>query len=201
MIHTADNNPENYATNTWYADCADLDGGENFAGAVEDFYGALATMYPETVKSTGHSWKLYDMDDPEPRTPAAIGTFDFPVSTSGNPLPPEVAMVMSFQAPPESGINQGRRRGRIYLGPLGVTNLGNDGRPASGRITQLKNAGEDLQDASDAASDWVWCVYSRAQVADGENPVSFVESGWVDNEFDTQRRRGWKATSRSVWPP
>lgn len=40
-----------------------------------------------------------------------------------------------------------------------------------------------------------WLIHSRV----GAGSFSAVETGWVDNAMDTQRRRGPKATSRYTW--
>jgi hypothetical protein len=39
-----------------------------------------------------------------------------------------------------------------------------------------------------------WAVYSRVGLA-----MSVINHGYVDNEWDTQRRRGLDATSRELW--
>jgi hypothetical protein len=49
--------------------------------------------------------------------------------------------------------------------------------------------------ASNAQGQWKWAVYSTVNMT-GVN----VAAGWVENAFDTQRRRGRIATIRSVFP-
>jgi hypothetical protein len=41
----------------------------------------------------------------------------------------------------------------------------------------------------------LWGVHSRKN-----NNINAVTNGWIDNEFDTQRRRRILATARTLWP-
>jgi hypothetical protein len=101
---------------------------------------------------------------------------------------------LSFQGTPLSGTPQSRRRGRIYFGPFRTSGLNTQGRPAAGLITSLVNAGDALLAASDAAANWQWVIWS---------PTTGLEvgvaNGWVDDEFDTQRRRGRVPTARTTF--
>jgi hypothetical protein len=102
---------------------------------------------------------------------------------------------LSFQGAPESGVSQARKRGRVFIGPLRSSLIGADGRPSPATVSLFAAEGEDLLDASNAATTWSWTVHSATT---GDNSV--VTNGWCDNEFDTQRRRGRIATSRTVFP-
>jgi len=137
---------------------------------------------------------------------------------AGQPLPQEVALCMSFKSADEDGPLR-RRRGRIYIGPLGEAHnaeaVDGAGRPTEVLINAINFAASRLQDqASDIATEPVgsstpWVVYSRPTTdawnathpGDERLSGSFhrVTDGWVDNEWDTQRRRGLKATTRSTW--
>jgi len=183
------------STNTWSAVTAPADFGTVFKDSVLIFYQAIASMYPNTVRQNNHVWKLYDRADPEPRAPKSMGTFNFTVAPTIGPAPPEVAMCLSFQGTQISGIPQARRRGRVYIGPLRASTIDGNGRPAVANITQLRNAGEALRVASAAAAAWDWVVWSTVM----QEPAPVV-NGWVDDEFDTQRRRGRVPTVRTVFP-
>ena len=194
-LGTADNNPSNYITNTWA--CAAIGDTEcqDFVSALITFYRSCTTLFPSTIRQNNHIFKAYDMLDPEPRAPRLEGTWNFTTAPASDPLPPEVAMCLSFQAPKVSGVPQARRRGRVYIGPLRSI-VSSGGRPSSSAITTLRDAGEALRAAGVAsAGDWNWAVYSTVLGGTAD-----VTSGWVDDEFDTQRRRGRLPTTRNVFP-
>lgn len=125
-----------------------------------------------------------------------------PPAAGGNEFPLEVSMCISFVGgdPATTGHEPvRRRRGRFFVGPLNSFPL-----TASGDLPVIKPAViESLGEAAKrmAAANFdtgltpvFWSVYSRASRA-----LSRVETGWVDNEFDTQRRRQVAATSRFLW--
>jgi hypothetical protein len=106
-------------------------------------------------------------------------------------------LCLSFQAVKVSGQTQARRRGRVYIGGLGiVTTAGTTNSfpvPTGQVVTNLVNAAQNLgNDAPDA--NWSWVVYSRAN-----DIVVNVDNGWVDNAFDTQRRRGNAPSQRETF--
>lgn len=124
-------------------------------------------------------------------------------------LPAEVAIVASFHGDltdiPETAANPtpppaiirpaSRRRGRIYLGPLN-TAAGAQGGPNNDLLLSTVSAVvvaamADLEADND---DLQWVVYSPTG---GE--LHQVVGGYVDNAFDTQRRRGSAATARFSW--
>ena len=117
-------------------------------------------------------------------------------------LPLEVALVASVRstlAPATGGalLPLQRRTGRIYLGPLNQNAVGSDTTsgyplPSTQFRTDLSRACYDLSTGDMDQSDWV--IYSRAARA-----CSAITNGWVDNAWDTQRRRGTDPTSRTSW--
>lgn len=182
------------ATNTWAitaVDVAQLNG--VVFDTLQNFYIGLQSIFPNTVRQDDHLLKAYNRANAIPRAPVAQRRFNFPGVPGGAPLPPEVSMCMSFQGNQVSGQAQARRRGRVYLGPIRQDRVGTDGRPTAGLITTIRDAGDYLVDAS-AAATWQWEVWSTVN-----NAAAAVTNGWVDNEFDTQRRRGRVATSRSTF--
>lgn len=128
-----------------------------------------------------------------------VDTWTLPAAGSGGTsvsLPLECAVVNSFKNDSETTVPAARRRGRIFLGPLDIISFSTTGPyPAiqSGCMDTLAQASEALRDAA-AAIDCPWCVWSRA---DGQ--LYPVESGFINNEFDTQRRRAADATMRTTW--
>lgn len=178
------------------------------AQAISDFFNvqpaggsnAMASFFSNEMAQNGHEVKFYRMSDPEPRVPIGVFPFNFAFAINGDPLPGEVALCLSFQGEKVSGLPQARRRGRIYVGRLDK-DCSTSGRPSSALVTNLKSAGAALLAASDAAPDWSWHVYSPTQQQTSGGWLSTaVENGWVDNAFDTQRRRGLAPTSRTLWP-
>ena len=182
-------------TNTWSVDALNLTQLGNFESALVVLYRALISIYPNTVRQNTHQIKSYNRADPKPRAPVTNSTWNFLAPTTGSPLPPEVSICGSFQAPPASGIPQSRRRGRVYFGPLNSSTLDAAGRPAPGIITTIRGGLEALRVSSAAAADWKWQVFST------RNLIGYtITNGWVDNEYDTQRRRGRIPITRTVFP-
>jgi hypothetical protein len=122
-------------------------------------------------------------------------------------LPNEVALCLSYQAVAISGESQARRRGRIFFGPLCNTantlSATGECRPSAALVTALCGAATLLATpAATAAGDLVhWAVYSPTTDLTETIDDAFqdVDNGWVDNSFDTQRRRGRDATARTTW--
>ena len=142
--------------------------------------------------------KAYNLIDPTPRAPV----YDAAMPLSGTPagstlIPPEAAVVASFQGDRISGTPQARRRGRVFLGGIGAgfTPAGSSAYPTLGVTTaaSICTAMENLS-LGTTANGWTWQVWSR--VSSAATPVT---NGWVDNAIDTQRRRGNAPTVRSTW--
>lgn len=185
---------EDAVVNTFSCAADDNAAAALFGTALSDRFKAYATQFPSTVRQNNHTVKIYDRADPEPRAPVVTQTWSFAAAPTGNPCPPEVAHCLSFQANPASGIPQARRRGRVYLGPLDANTIDTAGRPSSALMTATVAFGQALLDASDAAASWEWTVWSETNGA-----PYIITNGWADDEFDTQRRRGRKATFRQVF--
>nr|CRY97788.1 hypothetical protein [uncultured prokaryote] len=195
VIPTVDNVAANYATNTWHFFAATVGDLTSVFTALQDFYIVWAANLSELVRQTNWEFKAYDDDDPEPRAPVDTFSFNLSGAPSGDSLPTEVALVMSFQADPVSGTPQARRRGRVYLPFLDASTNDTTARPSSALLSAVETAGQGLLDDSIAGDpDWRWVT--RSKVAPG---YATVTNGWIDNEWDTQRRRGRDATSRSVF--
>lgn len=140
--------------------------------------------------------RMYAMADPTPRVPVYDAAFAIDSTLGSNGLPSEVALVLSFHATPLSGTPMARRRGRVYLGPLSSTVLttgASEVRPTADVITTWASAGKGLEAANTVAISWQ--VFSPTS-----GVASEVVGGWVDNAFDTQRRRGVAPAARTVFP-
>jgi len=201
--------PEDHCTNTWYFDCDDGNTETNcldvIDGILTTFYVALQDRISDHIV-TPLIAKHYDMRDPLPRVPKR--TTNIAISRAGvdGLLPNEVALCMSFQAAAASGVNQARRRGRIYIGPLSSTgNLSDtvgECRPSAALLADVAAAGTELLvNHALFSGSAKWAVYSPTTDITQSLDDSFndVANGWIDNAFDTQRRRGRDATARTLF--
>lgn len=199
VIPNDNNLAEDAVVNTWNFVALDGPGAiTEISDQLEDFYTAW-----QTYRSSAYQWqltrlKIYDQDEPAPRVPVYDAPLGLTADAAPNTLPHEVAICLSYQAERESGQNQARRRGRVYLGPFAsAANNTSDGRPATALVTALGVAARALLVASNSAPNSQWVVWSRT--APSPANTSAVDNGWIDNAFDTQRRRGMVASSRTVF--
>lgn len=126
-----------------------------------------------------------------------------PTSLTSTGVPTEVAAVLSFHGDlsgvlEESGSTRprARRRGRVYIGPLNSAGPTGSTPPyllGAGIQSVMRQAAVSMYDEADAAG-WTWSVWSRANAE-----LYPVVAGWTDDAPDTQRRRGPKATTRTVF--
>jgi hypothetical protein len=195
-LRPANNLPEDWVTNVWHFDDGEGTGTQHDAifAQLLDFYEVLRDYLPSVIAGTGHWMRMYRVSDPKPRAPIAEYEFVIP-APSGSPLPLEIAAVLSYEAAQISGVPQARRRGRVYLGPFNGGVIDTAGRFATAFLTTMTGAAEVILTASLASTTWKWSTHSQVLGTGAE-----VMSGWMDNEPDTQRRRGRTATSRVVFP-
>lgn len=130
--------------------------------------------------------RAYNMDEPEPRAPVgdvAENVGSYPVSTG----PREIALCLSFRGDPPL---TARRRGRIFL-PIYVSSFtAGTPRPNQTIQTAALAIADDLAALGGINVDWV--INSTG----GTERVA-VKHAWVDDEWDVQRRRGFRATART----
>lgn len=177
-----------------------LDGAAAFAditAAVDTFYAQLQDYLGQVLNSSAnaHHVRVYHLTEPEPRPPVYVGRFT--QGGTGTSLPSEVAVCTSLAAAMPAGARPARRRGRMFIGPLNTTAsqvVGGYARPSATFQGVLALATQNLSIALEGDL-WGLSVWSRA-----DNTLFRVVRGWVDNEWDTQRRRGPEPTARVVWP-
>jgi hypothetical protein len=128
-------------------------------------------------------------------------------------LPAEVAVCLSFHAdltnvaervpagpvgPAGDVLPRARLRNRTFLPFLSTTALQSTPsgvRPHGLLLAAMATGAAALRDeAGLAARDLAWCVYSKTT-----GNFSSVVGGWVDDAFDTQRRRGMDPGYREVF--
>jgi hypothetical protein len=201
--------PEDAIQNTWYFDGDDGNTEAEYIsaafGQLTAFYQAIdGTILSAHVNGTA-TCKAYNLRDAEPRVPVFTDTFTV-TPAGGSPLPNEVAMVLSFSADVGSGEVAARRRGRVFLGPVSIFNtaeLNGECVPGSTMLSTVATAAHDLavgEPLTTGSSKWaIFSPTTYAATSDYDASVFDVTHGWVDNAFDTQRRRGHAASTRTTW--
>lgn len=194
----------------------DAAGVANILGQLDDFYNTTAAGGLNPVNQwLGPSLaatpdavdvNFYDITGHLNGSAHGAPTFTDTLTIGGagtNGYPDEVAICVSFHSAFGADVEFGgggtrpraRDRGRIYLGPLN--------RDCGAQHITTKELQVDSQVATDIASsagallgdpDYTWCVWTRAGA--GLKPVT---AGWVDNAFDTQRRRGQAPSVRTTF--
>lgn len=202
--------PEDACVNVWHWWCLAADP----ADAIDDIHAGLDTFYAGlapgmTVNTfTGNiAYKYYDLSDPEPRSVIATRTSTGLDVGTGDGLPTECSICLSFGGAPGSGLNPRRRNGRVYLGPWSTgasTTITGFVNVASPTISDILGAAESLVAAGGVTA--AWSVFSPTTAgaapwdeATLEAATTWVTRGFVDNAFDTQRRRGTAATTRGTF--
>jgi hypothetical protein len=181
---------EDAATNTFHFDADTVADLADAYGSLLAFYQQLDNRLSNLIDENNVTVEWYRLSDTPPRAPVRLDTMTA-LAVGADEGVPEVALVLSFQGAKISGLPQNRRRGRVYLGPLADTA---EPRPTSTTIQSILPAGQGLLDASNLSTNWTWVQWSPT------NGIGIpVTDGWIDNEFDTQRRRGRKATARSTF--
>lgn len=196
--------PEDQYVNSWHFDHVEpvvISDYDNVRDMLRDFYNLIPASSTNSIASfmsnriqTPVIVRAYDLGDPMPRAPRYESTFNLATRATGDPLPEEVALVLSFERPRVSGVPQSRRRNRVYLGPFAETANGTDARPSLALRTVMARSARDMLDASNASVRWTWEVNSPTYGEHGP-----VVGGWVDDAWDTQRRRGQSSSSRLLW--
>lgn len=203
------NLPRDVAVNTFHfaMSTADDTGAGNVADDLIEFYntsagGATVANYLSaqiTRATNGCTVEFYDRAAPDGEPPFYAEAFTLGAAGSVNSLPAEVALCTSFVGQTTGDLPLRRRRGRVFIGPLAVgaleTGSGIVGNPTDQFVTTLSAATERLAEAyysSPGGIDFI--VFSRLSATGSK-----VARGWVDQEFDTQRRRQVRATQRTIW--
>lgn len=191
--------PTDVAVNVWSFNVADDTTGElSQVGAfLNTFYSAIVSYMSPLLDTENASVKGYVRTDAEPQVPRLSGPLVLGPSGTGDPLPEEVAVCLSFRGALVSGQVPARRRGRVFLGPLRgpVVQVG-----ASSRAEVAAGFQEDIEDAIVAATAELTTAGNAHTIWSQTNEENItVTDYWVDNAFDTQRKRGRAPTSRRTW--
>lgn len=198
--------PQDRVVNTfhfWSADATVIDTAtaNALADACKEVYQTAHTPGTSALQTklssklgTAATAKVYDLGETAPRVVKNSNqAFSISPATTGKPLPHEIALCLSYKSDLASGDVAARHRGRIYFGPFQDTVLASDGTPDSTIVNILAGIGSYLSNL-EPVTGWHWAVRSTA--ADASYTVT---NGWVDNAWDTQRRRGEDPTTRQLW--
>jgi hypothetical protein len=156
----------------------------DWAGLTDEWIAAFKTW--SGIGTTNQiNVKVYDVAGTPPNPPIVDKTVNANAVT-GVGSPREIACCLSFFA----GQNVKRKRGRLYvpfywLFPASAL----ADRPSSTVRAKVGELAQVLQDLGSVDIDW--SVWSKA---DGQ--AHAVSDWWVDDEWDTQRRRGLRPTAR-----
>lgn len=187
------NDPDQHASNTWYF--RGISSGQSegvdvtfITTALSTFYAAIDSTLPSAVFDGRTELLFYRMADPEPRVPIAQGTLaGFTPAAGANLFPSDVAVCLSYRADYVSGDARGRKRGRMYFGPLlastGTLVTDEGMRVAAGTRTTYTNAAAGIN-TSLAGSSVQWRMYSPTN---GDFP--FLVEASMNDQFDTRRSR------------
>jgi len=186
-LHNASGLPRDDSVNVLYFDVTAPDTHE---GVADDIAAAYVTLSPH-INSAFQTMtiKVYDPGQGPPKL--SKNYFFQPLGDAG---PTEVALCLSYKS--DDPGNPKRRRGRIYLPFKNNVSV----RPQAGQVTALLDFGDLLDDVGTFANTG-WKLKSRIGNGTPLNPAPTyhdINSISVDNEWDTQRRRGMRATARTT---
>lgn len=218
--------PADDVQNVWsFRHLTDADHGADateIASRLTAFYEDFTSNLSGSYSWASATLKIFDLQETAPRVPF----YEEPMpltggSTSGQDLPSEVALCLSFRGEVTSGVNPRRRRGRVYLGPW----RSGSGADFDAVLTGIQSAlvTSAAAELGGTTGDVEWCVYSpytHHGVPVGRNigettgsppepvfpevPANLFDSFtpvvhcWCDNAWDTQRRRGPAPSSRAT---
>lgn len=147
-----------------------------------DLLAALQTW----TNSTGEvAVRAYDAQGSKPVFPQGEAIANAGLFMSPN-VPRELAVCLSFY----SQRNLPRQRGRLYM-PLPLIGTALSARPNVGHFGKGSSLAAKFQALGGADVDW--CVYSRV-----DNVARPVTHWWMDDEWDVQRSRGLRGTTRTT---
>lgn len=208
-LESASGLPEDGSMNVWHFSSTDpVPDADDILDVLNTFYSDIAAIYSENTITGDGEMKFFDLLDVPPRIPVATSTFTITGMGDADALPTECAITLSMQGEPESGVNQRRRRGRLFLGPLdqGVsTTAAGLVRVTTATTITIGEAANVVRNAGTLLS-FKWIVFSPTtagappwDAGDLSGAQAIVDNGWVDNAFDTQRRRGTRPDVRTLW--
>lgn len=135
-------------------------------------------------------------------SPVFTAVFGLENSADTGALPSQVSVGASFSAS-LIGFSEilgntrpkAQRRGRLFIGPLdGIARTSGAHNEADVTANLQETLNSSMKKLAERPGPWGWEVFSRKNWTG-----DLVAGGYVDNRFDTQRRRLEKATERLSW--
>jgi len=151
-----------------------------------------------------YQMKAYNLEVPPGERVPYVGTGTLPAVEAGVVgFPSECALVLSTvggAAPYAPG-----DRGRFFIGPLASSAGGTSDdvpqRANPGFVSVVVGAAERMRATPTSDVTWVTISTIFNKVPRVTPLIQNVTGGFVDNAFDTQRRRGESSTIRETWGP
>lgn len=181
------NLPEDHYVNTLHLD---VNAPDTLQGLCDDINAAYFVMNSAfSSEINGMDIKVYT---PGPNPSGPVFQKSYANMTGGTGAgPSEIACCLSYATVDNPDNSLPRRRGRIYIGPFVGSHLSNSRPPANLRGAIL-TLGQGIGSAGNAGNT-TWLMKSVA-----DNSYHKIESIWVDDAWDVQRRRGLAPTLREV---
>jgi hypothetical protein len=161
---------------------------EDLDGLCSDLIAVWDTVWLTTGATPPMRVRSYDNEGAPPVFPNGGAELNWGAAAVASASPREVALCLSYY----SERNLPRRRGRVYLPMAHEAGLTN--RPSATIRNRAITLGQAFADLGGLDVDWeVWSPTDQAGMS--------VSNTWCDDEWDTQRRRGLRATTRSLGSP
>jgi hypothetical protein len=177
---------DKFVLTPWFNDHGATTDPDNLAGQIADVFVGQSGSWCVASTEVLVTMYLHTPGDPTSGPPVGSALKYKGTVVASTIFPREVACCLSFYG----GTNQPRKRGRLYL-PMSISGLGYAVRPGGGTMTKALTMATKLSAVGGVDVDWV--VHSKA------NDASYtVTNAWCDDEWDTQRRRGLRPTTRQL---
>jgi hypothetical protein len=164
--------------------------GPNWTNIAEDIRDMFATRRQYIPTGYGVEVKVYNVDDALPREVMHHAPRVAYAEAAQAPGPREVALCLSFHG----ARNIPRQRGRLFIGPWTQQVMG-ERPPAAAQATCLYLA-EGLADIGGVDVDWSVRSKFPIELGDQGGTMHSIQHSWSDDEWDTVRSRGLRATGR-----
>lgn len=161
-----------------------VEGGPEWDTLANDLINGLDTW---DITSSTHEMKvrLYEIGGAKPNRPKATVT-KYPGVSAALPVPPELAICLSFSGGPNAPHN----RGRLYIPYWCVSSSSPGERPTGTNQTKVGALVPLFAGLGGVDVDWIVWSPTRTQ-------ATKVERWFVDDEWDVQRRRGYRPLTRT----
>lgn len=179
--------PRDAIVNTLHFNVAEGVGGSPDYGALCNDLAAIYNQYWLNAGFHRIEVRAYGLEGPPPHLPLGQTILNATATPGGNG-PREIALCLSFRSG-ASGLGP-RRRGRIFL-PVTIHTTASTERPSPNIMTRALALAQHFADLGGTNVDWN--VYSTRDQHGYQ-----VTDAWVDDEWDIQRRRGYRPTTRQT---